>query len=218
MRITDLPVEQRPRERLRRLGPDALTHAEVVAILMGSQEIECIPGLGPAASARTMAAAELRRRATLAGPVSPAAGRSGAPSRCPRRSGARGELLAEQALRLVHESSRRHEQVPRPRPEWARRPLPSAGRWSRRREPSRCRWWTGRGDGTCRSRPERRSPRGRPGGVHRSVPPDRPIGVTESAQLSCGWSRPRRRGRSGRRPPTRGRRAGPPASPHPRPA
>ena len=106
MRITDLPVEQRPRERLRRLGPDALTDAEVVAILIGSgsrehnaidlahrliastggvaglatatvQEIERIPGLGPAASARIVAATELRRRAGLVEPALPLSGSAG---------------------------------------------------------------------------------------------------------------------------------------------
>ncbi|WP_239521256.1 JAB domain-containing protein [Blastococcus saxobsidens] len=106
MRITDLPVEQRPRERLRRLGPDALTDAEVVAILIGAgnrehnaidlahrliastggvaglatttvQEIERIRGLGPAASARIAAATELRRRAALTEPASGVSGSAG---------------------------------------------------------------------------------------------------------------------------------------------
>ncbi|SOE02550.1 JAB domain-containing protein [Blastococcus haudaquaticus] len=94
-RITDLPVDQRPRERLRRLGADALTDAEIVAILIGAgrphrnavdlardlidsvggvaglvtatvDEVERVAGLGPAAAGRIMAATELRRRAALA--------------------------------------------------------------------------------------------------------------------------------------------------------
>jgi DNA repair protein RadC len=106
MRITDLPVDQRPRERLRRLGADALTDAEVVAILIGTgrrernaialahqllaavggagglatasvDAIERIPGLGPAASARIVAATELRRRAALAQPAPAVSGTAG---------------------------------------------------------------------------------------------------------------------------------------------
>lgn len=105
-RITDLPADQRPRERLRRLGPDALTDSEVVAILIGSgsrernaidlahqlieavggvaglstatvDEVERIPGLGPAASARIVAATELRRRAALAEPAPGVSGSAG---------------------------------------------------------------------------------------------------------------------------------------------
>lgn len=95
MRITDLPADQRPRERLRRLGSDALTDAEVVAVLLGAgrpdrnavdlaqqligsvggvaglltatvEDVERVPGLGPAAAGRIVAAMELRRRAALA--------------------------------------------------------------------------------------------------------------------------------------------------------
>jgi DNA repair protein RadC len=97
-RITDLPADQRPRERLQRLGPDALTDAEVVAILIGSGRpgqnavetaqrllrraggmaglvtmtldgVQREPGIGPAAASRIMAAAELRRRAARAKPM-----------------------------------------------------------------------------------------------------------------------------------------------------
>jgi DNA repair protein RadC len=97
LRITDLPVGQRPRERLRRLGCDALSDAEVVAILIGAgrpgsnavdlaheligsvgglagltaahvDDIERIVGIGPAAACRIVAAAELRRRSALAAP------------------------------------------------------------------------------------------------------------------------------------------------------
>lgn len=95
MRLTDLPADQRPRERLRRLGSDALTDAEVVAILLGCgrpdsnavdlaqqligsvggvaglltatvEDVERVPGLGPAAASRIVAATELRRRAAVA--------------------------------------------------------------------------------------------------------------------------------------------------------
>ena len=97
-RIADLPPDQRPRERLQRLGPDALTDAEVVAILIGSGRpghnavetaqrllhraggiaglatmthdgVQREPGIGPAAASRIMAAAELRRRAAQAKPM-----------------------------------------------------------------------------------------------------------------------------------------------------
>jgi DNA repair protein RadC len=34
--IRDMPIEERPRERLRMRGPDALTNAELVAILLGT--------------------------------------------------------------------------------------------------------------------------------------------------------------------------------------
>ncbi len=105
-RITDLPHDQRPRERLRRLGPDALTDHEVLAVLIGSgrpgrsaievarelimqvggfaglavaspEEIERVPGIGPAAAARIVAATELRRRTALARPVMTVSGADG---------------------------------------------------------------------------------------------------------------------------------------------
>jgi DNA repair protein RadC len=98
IRITDLPADQRPRERLRRLGADVLTDAEVVAILIGSGRqgqnavetaqrlllraggmaglatmtldgVQRVPGIGPAAASRIMAATELRRRAAQAKPM-----------------------------------------------------------------------------------------------------------------------------------------------------
>lgn len=39
MRIADLPVDQRPRERLLRFGPHALTDAELVAILLSAGQV-----------------------------------------------------------------------------------------------------------------------------------------------------------------------------------
>ena len=106
LRITDLPAAQRPRERLRRLGPDALTDAEVVAVLLGAgrpgdnaialahrlidsvgglaglatataEDIERVPGIGPAGAARIVAAAELRRRAAVARPSRAVSGTAG---------------------------------------------------------------------------------------------------------------------------------------------
>lgn len=106
MRITDLPAAQRPRERLRRLGPDALTDAEVLAVLIGAgrpgdnaivlahrviesvggiaglatvtaEDVERVPGIGPAAAARIVAAGELRRRAAVAQPAPPVSGTAG---------------------------------------------------------------------------------------------------------------------------------------------
>lgn len=105
-RIGDLDVGQRPRERLRRLGADALTDAEVLALLIGAgrpssnaiqlakdviasadglaglatatvEEIERVPGIGPAAASRIVAAAELRRRTALALPTTPVSGAAG---------------------------------------------------------------------------------------------------------------------------------------------
>ncbi|MBW3564098.1 MAG: DNA repair protein RadC [Acidobacteria bacterium] len=88
--IHDMAVEERPRERLARCGPSALSNAELVAILLGSgirgrsalslaqdlvarglgelsrQEVSslaCIPGVGPAKGSRLAAALELGRRA-----------------------------------------------------------------------------------------------------------------------------------------------------------
>lgn len=101
-----MPVGQRPRERLRRLGSDALSDAEVVAILIGAgrrgrnaidlaQElIDCLggvaalatasladvertAGIGPAAASRIVAATELRRRAALAIPPPAISGTAG---------------------------------------------------------------------------------------------------------------------------------------------
>ncbi len=106
LRITDLPAGQRPRERLRRLGCDALSDAEVVAILIGAGrpgsnavdlaheligsvgglagltaahvgDIERTAGIGPAAACRIVAAVELRRRSALAAPGPAISGTAG---------------------------------------------------------------------------------------------------------------------------------------------
>lgn len=92
MRILDLPEEDRPRERLLRLGAAALSDRELLALLLGSGRGECdaielaaevisnaedlrvlagadpaelrlLPGIGPAKAARVAAAFELGRRA-----------------------------------------------------------------------------------------------------------------------------------------------------------
>ena len=34
-RITDWPIDERPREKLMQLGPQAVTNAELIAILLG---------------------------------------------------------------------------------------------------------------------------------------------------------------------------------------
>jgi DNA repair protein RadC len=94
-RITDLASSERPRERLARLGANALSNAELVAILLGSgrrgvnavqlaQEIllevkglpglhrvpyaglRRLPGVGPAKAAQLRAAVELGRRLAVA--------------------------------------------------------------------------------------------------------------------------------------------------------
>lgn len=91
MRITDWPEADRPRERLLRLGPEALSSTELLALFVGSgqrgrtavdiarealrhfhglrglvdaplQELAAQPGWGPARTARLVAALELSRR------------------------------------------------------------------------------------------------------------------------------------------------------------
>lgn len=105
-RMTDLPPDQRPRERLRRLGVDALTDAEIVAVLIGAgrpganaietaqrlidhvggmgrlvtasfEDIEQVDGLGAAAAARIVVSSEVRRRAALADRASSVSGTAG---------------------------------------------------------------------------------------------------------------------------------------------
>ncbi len=92
MAITDWPIQERPRERLMALGPQALADAELLAILLrtgvkgrsavdlarallskfgsvaglleaGTETLAAVPGLGHAKSAQLQAALELSRRA-----------------------------------------------------------------------------------------------------------------------------------------------------------
>lgn len=92
--MRDLPVSQRPREKLLREGPQTLNDAELVAVLLGSgtagrsalqvarelvarsdlarippQELRRTPGVGPARAASLAAGIELGRR--LAFPAGP---------------------------------------------------------------------------------------------------------------------------------------------------
>lgn len=98
-RITDIPKEERPRERLLRLGPGALSTAELLAIQINTglpglsaidvasailadangiaglmhlrqDELSAVRGLGPAKAARILAALELGRRAAAIAPES----------------------------------------------------------------------------------------------------------------------------------------------------
>ncbi|WP_243716479.1 UPF0758 domain-containing protein [Actinomadura sp. KC345] len=93
MRVTDLPESDRPRERLLRQGPRALSDRELLALVLGaglpgcdaielaarlidergglaalaladSHALKRLPGVGPARAARIAAAFELARRAT----------------------------------------------------------------------------------------------------------------------------------------------------------
>jgi len=90
MKIKDFPEEERPRERLRRLGPGSLSDAELLAIILGHglpgesavdlgrrllalgalhrlslEELESVPGVGPAKAVRIKAALELGRRVQM---------------------------------------------------------------------------------------------------------------------------------------------------------
>lgn len=96
-RITDLATEERPRERLARLGAAALQNAELVAILLRAgiqglnavqlaqkilleagglvglqrisyEQLRAVKGLGPAKAAQLKAAVELGRRLSIASP------------------------------------------------------------------------------------------------------------------------------------------------------
>lgn len=97
MRVKDLPEADRPRERLLRQGPEALSDRELLALVLGAGLPGCdaielaarlidqrgglatlagadahalkrLPGVGPARAARVAAAFELARRATRAAP------------------------------------------------------------------------------------------------------------------------------------------------------
>ncbi|NKX50613.1 hypothetical protein HER39_08535 [Arthrobacter deserti] len=122
-KITDLPAAARPRERLGRVGAGRLRDAELVALIIGSgtrkagsldlgrlilkrlggpqgvraaapEELQQVPGVGPALAARIAAAMELARRgAPGAGRPQPdasaAAARPSAPG-CAGGAAARG--------------------------------------------------------------------------------------------------------------------------------
>jgi DNA repair protein RadC len=98
-RIKEWPVTDRPRERLRSIGPEALSGRELLAVLIGSgteghsavdvagallaeadgslrrlaavslAELQRTPGVGPATAARLSAALELGRRLAREGPA-----------------------------------------------------------------------------------------------------------------------------------------------------
>lgn len=94
MRITDIPAENRPRERMARYGPDALSDAELLALIlktgtrgenvtdMGNRliqkygidklsilsldELQAIRGIGPAKAMQISAAFHLHKRCRMA--------------------------------------------------------------------------------------------------------------------------------------------------------
>jgi len=96
--IRDLPRDERPRERLFMHGPETLSNAELLAILLGSglpgknaiqlarellsdgwsslkerapKELHAVPGVGPAKAARMIAAFEMSRRDLSGEPEEP---------------------------------------------------------------------------------------------------------------------------------------------------
>jgi DNA repair protein RadC len=98
--IRDLPLDDRPRERLLMHGPETLSNAELVALLLGSgvpgknaiqlarellrdgmtrlrsrdaKFLQAIPGIGPAKIARLAAAFEMSRRMFTGEPEEPPA-------------------------------------------------------------------------------------------------------------------------------------------------
>jgi DNA repair protein RadC len=98
--IRDLPLDDRPRERLLMHGPETLSNAELVALLLGSgvpgknaiqlarellsdgmtrlrsrdaKYLQAIPGIGPAKIARLAAAFEMSRRMFAGEPEEPPA-------------------------------------------------------------------------------------------------------------------------------------------------
>jgi DNA repair protein RadC len=98
--IRDLPLDDRPRERLLMHGPETLSNAELVALLLGSgvpgknaiqlarellrdgmtrlrsrdaKFLQAIPGIGPAKIARLAAAFEMSRRMFAGEPEEPPA-------------------------------------------------------------------------------------------------------------------------------------------------
>ncbi|KPM57811.1 DNA repair protein [Frankia sp. CcI49] len=107
MRLKDLPVHERPRERVLARGVEALADRELLAILLGSgtpgsdavelaarliarhgglhdlsradpQELTCQPGVGPAKAARICAAFHLGQRARAPGGAVAAVGSTAA--------------------------------------------------------------------------------------------------------------------------------------------
>ena len=114
-----LPPDQRPRERCLRLGPEALSEAELIALLLGTgragedvqdvarraltafgsldglgrasaREIAALPGFGPARAALLQAALELGRRRAEEGAFSPG-----------RKLGSHREVIAYLSPRLT---------------------------------------------------------------------------------------------------------------------
>ena len=60
IRMTDLPKDQRPRERLIQLGAESLTDAELLAIILRTGDGKrSAPGLTPRSSGRASRAAHL---------------------------------------------------------------------------------------------------------------------------------------------------------------
>jgi len=94
MRISDMPAENRPRERMIRNGPDALSDAEILALILKTgtrgenvadmsnrliqmyglerfsrlsmEELQAIRGIGPAKAMQIIAAFQLSRRCRMA--------------------------------------------------------------------------------------------------------------------------------------------------------
>lgn len=127
--IREWPAMERPRERLREAGPGALSVRELLAILVGSglsgrtavdvaeavfrtadgslrrlsalstAELERVPGVGAAVSARLSAALELGRRLAREGPVE--RGRIGGPRDVYERCGPQMRDLPHEEFRVL---------------------------------------------------------------------------------------------------------------------
>ena len=102
-RVGEMPEDDRPRERLKRLGGSALKSEELLAILLRTGTAH---GVGPAKASTIAAAFELGRRATIEeGGARPAVT---SPQDIARLLHAEMELLQQEELRLLILDTKHH--------------------------------------------------------------------------------------------------------------